>query len=333
MTQEYEVEQEPPSPTLSAILRELHQDAPPVAPLDLISTVSSLVSRRFDILRRREEEAEAEEIRIEDEKELKFPVRATIAQLRDCEEKAFLEKKRKEEAWDKNVCDHFRARLRPWVDPLLKMSRAELEHLVDEEVEKEATGPGLEQAENETARQYKKRITALEKRIDKWAYVDYKRRLEGPLRYTEGLPASLIAVHPNIRPLRAPTATERMPCLQCKVRGMPCSRTMDFAYGPRSERGGQKKSCSRCKRNGDRCLVKLWDWKEDEDVTGWKIIEGNRDGELELAKEWFEKKHGKKLAAEALPAWHENDQADNSRDQEYKYKGWWNVLKDRDTQW
>ncbi|KAF4999020.1 hypothetical protein FDECE_11636 [Fusarium decemcellulare] len=325
--------EEPPSPTLSAILRELDEFAPPPAPPDLLTTVSALFSGRRKARRRRkaaaraeaeaesESESEAEEDRIEDARPSQV---SSSLQL----ERA---PPRTDEEYDELARLRRQAR-RPEPKPLIKLTRAELYNLIDKEVEKEMTGLGIQQAEGETKLDHDKRMRSLEERVDRFMSVVYFKQRTGPLRYLEGLPSSLIAVHPHVRPIVPPEESGRDACLQCQAQKMRCSRTVDVAYGPGSRPNAGKRNCSRCERKGERCLVKIWRWKDADKVESYKFAEGPRGGAGDMVKELLDK-ISRINVAEAFPAWHQNDRPENARDKQYKQRGWWNVLKDRDTEW
>ncbi|KAM0436056.1 hypothetical protein ACHAPT_002948 [Fusarium lateritium] len=302
---------------------------PPVprAPPGLLTTVKLVFSlRREAIIRERKEKAarkRAERYRIQDAKDAAIPVKPVRQVAGELVEAL--------EAMRKPVPYIYR---RPKPHPDENLTWAEVDRLMDEEVEMEVTmGPGLKRAEGETLEHYEERMRALELRLDTLISIDYFRQQRGPLRYMDGMPVSLIAVHRHVRPIVPPKETRRKPCLQCKVRGLPCSRTLDLRYGPATRRDPAKSECSRCRRNGDRCLY-VWNWQNDDgnDPTVWKFAGALKEGKVEYTKEWLDKLNTKR-GIKALPAWHENDRPENVRDREYQPKRWWNMLSDGHTEW
>lgn len=300
---------------------------PPRAPPDLLTMVKLVFSIRVNAVLRQRKEAADREVdeyyRIRDEEDAKVVVKPIRQAARDLEER--------KEAMRKPAPYIYR---RPELDPREKLTWTEIDRLMDAEVEKEVTvGLGLKRAEGETWKGYCQRMRDLEIRLDEWISIEYFRQQNGPLRYMDGMPVSLIAVHRHVRPIKPPKPTKRKPCLQCKARGLPCSRTLDLKYGPTAYRNPKKEDCSRCKRNGDRCLI-MWDWQTDdgEDHKIWKYTGGPREDQADCVKKWMEKiKESQRI--QPLPAWHENDHSENVRDDEYQPKGWWNVLKDGLTEW
>ncbi|KAM0562512.1 hypothetical protein ACHAPJ_002202 [Fusarium lateritium] len=287
---------EPPSPVLSDILRELDPDAPPAAPPDLLSIVSSLFSQRRERLRQERLARENEAI------EAKLAaIRAARANAKDKEKKG-------------------QKPLRP--PPRVKdmqPSKDEIEALIDDEVAQESKARGLIRAKGETKKQYNKRMTALEERVDRLAAYEHSRKQEAPLQYVDGIPVNLIEVHPNVRPIIPFGDTAMFACLQCKVKGRRCSRNSN-----------KSPLCERCDRYGEQCLVKKWAWQDDDDEELWRFAKGQRRGILDpLVKEWLKKLEmkGKSEGIQAMPAWHENDSPGNLRDPDYTPMTWQDKLK------
>ncbi|RSL96958.1 hypothetical protein CDV31_013247 [Fusarium ambrosium] len=305
---------------------------PPRPPPNLLTMVKLVFSIRVKTVLRQREEAHdrrvAEYYRLQDEEDAKIAVKPIREAAREMDEarEAMLR------MLEKPTPYIYR---RPELDPIEKLTWTEIDRFMDDEVEKEVTvGLGLKRAEGETWKGYCQRMTDLESRLDGWISIEYFRQQNGPLRYMDGMPVSLIAVHRHVRPIKPPKPTKRWPCLQCKARGLPCSRTLNFSYGPAASRSPTKEDCSRCKRNGDRCLT-MWDWLDvegDYDPTCWRYTHGSREGQLECAKMWMARiEESKRILP--LPKWHENDRPENVGDDEYQPKGWWNVLKDGLTEW
>ncbi|KAI8661552.1 hypothetical protein NCS55_01025800 [Fusarium keratoplasticum] len=162
---------------------------PPRAPPDLLTMVKLVFSIRVNAVLRRRKEAADREVdeyyRIRDEEDAKIVVKPVRQAARDLEER--------KEARRKPAPYIYR---RPELDPREKLTWTEIDRLMDAEVEKEVTvGLGLKRAEGETWKGYCQRMSNLEIRLDQWISIEYFRQQKGPLRYMDGMPVSLIAVH------------------------------------------------------------------------------------------------------------------------------------------
>ncbi|KAF5027878.1 hypothetical protein F66182_19 [Fusarium sp. NRRL 66182] len=289
---------DPPTPTLSDILRDLDPNAPPAAPLNILSTVKFLFTERYSRLRDKRiarEKAEEE---------------ARIAAIRAARAK----KKPRPREKQNRIAPPLRVK-----DAI--PSAEEIEALIDDEVAQEAKGLGLKRTKGESRRQYDKRMRALEERVDLLAYVEYHRKQQARLQYVEGMPVNLIEIHPHVRPITVNTDTAMHACLQCKVTGRRCSRNSD-----------KSSFCERCGRNGERCLAKTWFWKEDKDAEAWKITRGEQEGREELVEEWLGKLRmkikGQSEGIPAMPMWHKNDHLENLMDPDYEPERWCDKLKE-----
>ncbi|KAL4724921.1 hypothetical protein ACLX1H_008368 [Fusarium chlamydosporum] len=174
------------SSLLSDVLRELDPNAPPAAPPDAMSTVSSLFIQRQEKLRK-------ERLAREDAaKEAQFvAARATARKRLEAEEKAKAER-----------LERLERALVP--SPRVKdtePSEEEVQALIDDEITKEAKGAGLRRARDETEEEYEERMKALEYRVDCIDYVREVRQQEEPARYVDGFPVNLVFIHRHFRPI------------------------------------------------------------------------------------------------------------------------------------
>ncbi|KAF4437507.1 hypothetical protein FACUT_5597 [Fusarium acutatum] len=129
-----------PNSVLSDVFQELNPEAPP-APLDLLSTVSSVFHRRSERLQR---EALA---RTDAE------IEAGFIATREARIKEKLEALEEEDEWDEDEYE----------DEI--PSREDVEAFINGVIAKEATGPVLERARGETIEDHRKRMKTLEDRI------------------------------------------------------------------------------------------------------------------------------------------------------------------------
>ncbi|CAM1502972.1 Fc.00g077480.m01.CDS01 [Cosmosporella sp. VM-42] len=318
--------------------------------LDLLSTVTYLHTRRQDrikaYLHDRECEHQAEITRL-------FPARVARDEA--------WKRKRREDAHRERMDRTYEARekrrmarvkkLRELPRSVERMSAAELWDGIERVVEMEMVGKGLARAKKagETKEEWWERIGNLHKLVDPFAKEEWERISKtGRVKYVEGIPRNV--KFPNVgtvsvnlvamlvpMPRRVNRVCNIVPeltkldialiqCLQCTVKGMQCSHTVQIG---KPKRPGQ---CSRCKRNGDRCLVR---YPGHPDVfQAWLFTNNMSEG----GEEWRETVWGLwqkryRKGRKALPMWHENDKEENKRDLGYKKKEWWNVLKDPTTRW
>ncbi|RSL71054.1 hypothetical protein CEP54_001458 [Fusarium duplospermum] len=166
---------------------------PPRPPPDLLTMVKLVFSIRVNTVLRQRKEAEekslAEYYRLQDEEIAKIvvkPIRQAAKEKREAREAM-------EEMLRKPVPYIYR---RPVLEPREKLTWTEIDRLMDDEVQKEfSVGLGLKRAEGETHKRYSQRMRNLEFRLDTWISIEYFRQQNGPLRYMDGMPVSLIAVH------------------------------------------------------------------------------------------------------------------------------------------
>ncbi|QPC78890.1 hypothetical protein HYE68_009642 [Fusarium pseudograminearum] len=294
---------------LSDLVQELDPNAPPPAPLDLLSTVSSLFSQRQEKLLK-------EKLARQDA--------LTEAQYVAAREAAY-----KRRAAEKEAEAEFLDRLGRAIviSPRIKdtkPSKEEIEALVDEEVAKEERGLGLRRAIHETKEAYEKRMVALEYRIDSLDIIEKERKQKEPVHYVDGFPANVINVDRHVRPISV-ASTDGFSCLQCMVLGRRCGRTSDDEH-----------ICEPCARNARRCLVKRHLMLKSNMLRSWKFAEGQFFGYDELedeARKWMlrmkEKLRQKKRpeVIQPMPAWPEKKDLGGKPDQQNMPRRWQDFLK------
>ncbi|KAF4957632.1 hypothetical protein FGADI_2994 [Fusarium gaditjirri] len=292
-----------PNSVLSDIIQELDPNAPPAAPLDLLSTVSSIFHQRSERLRR---EALA---RTDAEIEAGFVAtrEARIKEkLEEWEEEGEKEETSEDE-WDE---DEYEDKI---------PSREDVETFINDVIDKEATGPVIKRAIGETREDHRRRMETLEDRIQ--GYQLSKFMLEDvrgdPPRYVEGFPVNLVNAFVHLRPHVPSVNTKMFDCLQCQVKGRRCSRNMN--YSP---------ACERCRRQGDPCLVK--DFTHPVAVCWW-FARGQETRDIEQVElEWLERlvNKGQTEGIQAWPVWPVvGDNSSNNRGEEEMPKKWQDFLK------
>lgn len=288
-----------PNSVLSDVPRELDPRAPP-APLDLLSTVSSVFHQRSERLRR-------EALALTDAE-----IEAGFVATREARIKEKLEKLEEEETSEGEWAEE------EYEDEI--PSREDVEALVNGVIDKEATGSVLERAIGETVEDHRKRMETLEDRIQ--GYQLSKAVLEDvrgdPPRYVEGFPVNLVNAFLRLRPRIAVMNTGGFICLQCQVKGKRCSRNMN--YSP---------ACERCRRHGDPCLVK--DFTHPVAVRWW-FARGQETGHIEQVElEWWLERlanKGQTEGIQALPVWPEvGNNPSNNRGEEELPQKWQHILK------
>ncbi|KAJ4012182.1 hypothetical protein NW752_004576 [Fusarium irregulare] len=269
---------------LADIVQELDPNAPPAAPRDLTSTVSSLFAQRREKLR--EERRARKDAAID---AAYATARAIARKKEEATQEAVAEKKYRH--------DRALSRPRPRVKDI-NPSKKEIDDLIEKEVAREAKGRGLQPAKGETEKRYEERMRALEDRVDDLDFIEQERTQHDPTRYIEGFPVNLVLVHRHVRlSPRIPFAD--FACLQCKALGRRCGRRSDDTY-----------FCERCYRNNRRCLVKHHTECEEDHARTWKFAPLQRcrhDGLRDEIWKWMGKLQQRKNGGDRIrpwPAWH-----------------------------
>ncbi|RGP61533.1 hypothetical protein FLONG3_10476 [Fusarium longipes] len=287
---------------LSDVMRELDPSAPPAAPPDLLSTVSSLFVQRQEKLRK--EELRKEELARKDaETEARFAAASAATRKIQAEAEGLTEAL----VPSPRITNDYR-------------STEEIEDLIDDQIAKEAKGPGLRRARHETEQEYEARMDLLECRVNELYAIDLKRRQTEPVHYVDGFPVNLVAIHRHVRPIPEIPVGDYS-CIQCKTLGRRCGRTSDEA-----------RICGPCARIGRRCLVKHL-WTHDDDlVRSWEFAQGQffgYDGLDYERRKWvkrLEQKGGRGEGFQPLPVWPAKKNSGET-DQQNMPKRWQDYLK------
>ncbi|KAH8686856.1 hypothetical protein BGZ61DRAFT_533527 [Ilyonectria robusta] len=305
----------------------------PGGPLDLLTTVSALATRRYDAIEtnmRAAKAAKEDQHRAIDERVRKV-----------AEEKAeeFARRHLIEIPAHKNETQQrIAARLRH-CRSLRGQSDTELERILDKELNR-VRRQGYWYVKGETEAEWYKRYRSMEAWLDELAGELFRRRLMDKLRYVDGYPVNTFAVHPHLMPPKTPERSGLGRCLRCRVKRMRCSLTVSSGYSWDAE-----PECSRCRLCGDPCIVKPFKLPNVESSWGfadperWQRKQAVGDDEPEGSVD--EKQLIRELMAERergrgkipLPAWHENDKQDNLIDWEYEPTRWWHVLNGQPAKW
>lgn len=303
-------------------------EAIPKGPLDLLSTVHGLQFRRCRQVKKRRRRR-----RRHRERERRERLPAELAQL-DAEDAASNEKYRQEQreitypARELRRIAHAKVKRR-LKKPLEKLEREEIWGRIEDAVGEEMEGGRLVKREGEREWEFEERMEKLAKKVEKMGWVEWcKRGLLGNLKYFEGIPLNVVYTQPSIVRILWPSWREQSrmnPCLNCELKGMPCSHTMKDKNGEI-----QRGSCSRCTRMGDKCVSKHP--MMDDDPYNWFINgemhfgEGDRSAVHELLKRREEMKIKK-----ALPVWQETEIDGVEKEAPNDEKRWWHRLRDKST--
>ncbi|KAF4986904.1 hypothetical protein FGRMN_10630 [Fusarium graminum] len=296
------------SPIHSELVLELDPDDPPAAPLDLLSTVSSLFLQRRKKLRQlRQDELARRSAQLE----------AKYAAYRA--EKRFQDRQQQEQDAEKERLQNIDL-LPPLRIRDTTPSTDEVEVLIDDEISRVEKGFGLKRLQQETEEQYDQRMRLLEQRVWDIQAIEVERKNNSPPQYVEGFPTNLVNVHVHIRPVIPVLQLEMYACFQCKVKGRRCSRNSNESY-----------KCERCSRNGNRCLVKRTEGEDDHVVRSWIFAEGQRCTGLDLAvKRWMGELARKNNVEgiQPLPVWSKKPESDDVVDGDDAPKRWQGFLKE-----
>lgn len=293
-----------PSAILSEVIHELDPNAPPAAPLDLLSTVPFLFAQRRERLRL--EKLAREDVLLE----------AQYAAARAAGREKERKQQELEAEWERLQNNDL---LPPVRAKNMMPSSDEVDAIMDREIAKVVKGPGLKRTKGETEEQYDKRMKALELRLAKIQWVEVSRRFAAPPHYVEGFPTNLVNVHRHVRPIDPVFNGEMFDCLQCKAKGRRCSRNSE-----------DSQRCERCRRDGHFCLIKRRAGKYDYVVRTWKFAEIPLRVALEdEIRKWLRRlaRKGKVTGIQPLPAWPEKQELNDTADQDGKPKKWQDFLK------
>lgn len=218
--------------------------------------------------------------------------------------------------------------------PLESRSNEELQAEIEHAIAREQKG-GIYQRknENETWQEWQDRLDRLFAYVDNIGFILYVRQRETKVAYVEGFPRNVLAVHPKFMPAERARKLGINKCLQCRAKRLRCSHDVESKYVDKSEAG-----CSRCRRSGEKCIVKRkWD---DEDcpsvyVFAWKgDAEGDGGGEeLQAMVKHLWTLRTRDYRITPIKVWHHNDQPENRMNPDYEELKWKHVLKGKPTKW
>ncbi|KAF4448148.1 hypothetical protein F53441_8406 [Fusarium austroafricanum] len=293
-----------PYELLAEVIQDLDGNAPPAAPPDLLSAVSSLFSQRKAELRRKRR------ARKDAKKEAKYVARREAR--KKLEEEAKQKEREEYEEWDSDGYDDD---FPSFEDE--EPSKEEIQALIEDEIATEAKTRGLGQAKGETEQEYKKRMQALEERIDELHNIkaELMEEEEEPPQYIDGFPVNFVYTHYYMYPrIRAVNAKD-FRCLQCTAKGGRCSRSSN-----------NSPICERCRRHGDSCLIKHTEKKDAQ----WEFAGGqDMEGREAVIKEWSERLENKDKVEgmQALPDWSEVKDLDKKGGQKDAPQRWQDYLR------
>ncbi|KAL6797038.1 hypothetical protein J3E68DRAFT_322800 [Trichoderma sp. SZMC 28012] len=192
-----------------------------------------------------------------------------------------MEQKRKLKAEEKAkelVTELFEKELTEWREQRDKasarnyLSRAEVDEQVHRLVEAVIQGVGMEKRRMEDGTEepheiWRSRMIALRKQITTVWNDNDRRILMGVPRYVEGYPVRERIRPPIFLSLRRQKMSGLRGCLQCEVKGLMCSMSVQGRVA--GEELGNR-GCKRCEADGERCIVDC-ELIEEEEVEGkWK---------------------------------------------------------------
>ncbi|KAL6821083.1 hypothetical protein J3E69DRAFT_47572 [Trichoderma sp. SZMC 28015] len=192
-----------------------------------------------------------------------------------------MEQKAEEKAEEKAkelVTELFEKELTEWREQRDKtsarnyLSRAEVDEQVHRLVEAVIQGIGMEKRRMEDGTEepheiWRSRMIALRKQITAVWNDNDRRILMGVPRYVEGYPVRERIRPPIFLALRRQKMSGLRGCLQCEVKGLMCSMSVQGRVA--GEELGNR-GCKRCEADGERCIVDC-ELIEEEEVEGkWK---------------------------------------------------------------
>ncbi|QYT04295.1 hypothetical protein H0G86_011213 [Trichoderma simmonsii] len=191
------------------------------------------------------------------------------------------------------------------------LSRAEVDEQVHRLVEAVIQGVGMEKRRMEDGTEepheiWRSRMIALRQQINNVWNDNDRRILMGVPRYVEGYPVRSRIRPPIFLALRRQKMSGLRGCLQCEVKGLMCSMSVQGRVlgGEVMDRG-----CRRCEGDGDRCIVDCELIEEVEEEGEWKEKvshvwdwwdgaperEEDTDSAEEAVKMWERRRRGARL--------------------------------------
>ncbi|KAH0523639.1 hypothetical protein TsFJ059_008615 [Trichoderma semiorbis] len=185
------------------------------------------------------------------------------------------EKETKKLVAKKLVAKQFEEELTQWREQRDKisarnyLSRTEVDEQVHRLVEAVIQGVGMEKRRMEDGTEepheiWRSRMIALRKQITAVWNDNDRRILMGVPRYVEGYPVRERIRPPIFLALRRQKMSGLRGCLQCEVKGLMCSMSVQ---GRVAGEEVMDRGCRRCEADGDRCIVDC-ELIEEEEVEG-----------------------------------------------------------------
>lgn len=216
----------------------------------------------------------------------------------------------------------------------------------------EAQRPGdgdVYRRKEETVEEWRGRMGRLHEHVDGIGFALYVRQRAAKVVYVEGFPRNVLAVHPKFMPPERARRLGVNKCLQCRAKRLRCSNDLVSKYVVVSRDGGG--ACSRCRRGGERCVVKRKQdapdkpeeyrfareggaaaSTKDKDKDDKKKKEDDKEELRELVQHlWSLRTRDYRIAP--IKVWHGNDRPENRIDPDYEAVGWEAVLKGNPTRW
>lgn len=151
----------------------------------------------------------------------------------------------------------------------------------------------------ETREQWVERADGTNERMAELWWENEEGIRERAPRYLEGFPVRYMLSCPMVSKRRKYMPTGRPPCIQCSVKGLPCSLTTEF------EGVHSKGACARCIRSGERheCMWRsapnIWQAPElKERIEGQRVSEEVTRKMEAICWEWVELK--KRVVVEVI---------------------------------
>jgi hypothetical protein len=220
------------------------------------------------------------------------------------------QKQEEEEKVEKLIAEMFEEELEAWrmsrdkKEQVDRLSRAEVDEKVLRMVEEvhRVTGLGkrrMEDGTEESHKEWRERMVDLRGQIYEIWNENCTRIRMGLPRYVEGNP-----VREGIDPPKFVSEKRQMmsglgACLQCEVKEMGCSRCV--ATGRKSGKLLKSKGCTRCEREGYRCIV-AWEVDDDEEEEEEEGKGGEGRAKTKYVWDWADESDTEPVA-EALEMW------------------------------
>lgn len=295
----------------------------PKGPLDLLSAVAALqIRRKKKVQAQRQAKTDAREARIT----RRLPATIAAQNAAAAASKAAHRKERREETYperEKRRLERVK-RSRERERTVEQLAREDIWGRIEDVVGEEMVGGRLVMREGEGEEEFMERMRVLRGMVDEMGWAEWCKRELGSVRYFEGVPLNVMYTPPSIVSMLWPICrgpSNRGRCLNCEVKGMPCSLTVREIDGKNPEGG-----CTRCARMGEKCVVKHP--RFEDEPWNWYAVDGSHWGDnRDFINRLWKKKMGE-LGTKALPEWDETEVEEGTTETTIDEKRWWHILKD-----